>query len=49
MDRERIDMLVQSYGLEYILEALDMEPSWVLEYLVIQGEIEEEDLNDIFE
>lgn len=49
MDQERLEMLVQSYGLEYILEALDLELTWVLEYLILQGEIKEEELNVLFD
>ena len=49
MDQERLEMLIQSYGLEYILEALDLEPTWVVEYLILQGEINEVELNELFD
>ena len=49
MDQERLEMLVQSYGLDYILEHCDIEPVYVLELLIEQMEIDLDDIQELYE
>jgi len=49
MDADKLEMLVQSYGLDFILEHCDIEPVYVLELLIDQREIELDDIQELFE
>lgn len=44
MNEEMLEMLVDSYGLKYLLELCDYETSSVLKLLIEQGEIDQKDL-----
>lgn len=46
LNEDLIEMLITSYGLSYILNYLDLEPTYVLKLLEEQGEI---DLNKLEE
>jgi len=44
MTDEQLALIVQSYGLGYILETVGVEPWWVLRLLIEEGEVDEEEL-----
>lgn len=46
MTDDQIKMLVDSYGLKRILEAMDLEEEYILELLIDLGYIEVEDLEE---
>lgn len=49
MNEERLQMLINSYGLSDLLVQLDLEPVTVMEFLLSEGMIEEEKLLELFE
>lgn len=48
MYEEQLEMIIDSYGLTYILEALDLEPVYVLEHLIEQDIVDEHELYTYF-
>ncbi len=44
MTPEQLELVITSYGLEFILEDFDIEPSYVIRLLIDEGEIDEQDL-----
>lgn len=38
---------VEDFGIEYILEALDIRPAYVVEYLLERGVIDKEELDEL--
>lgn len=48
MTNEQLEMVIDSYGLTYILETMGVEPWHVLRLLIEEGEVDEEELLDNF-
>lgn len=49
MTEDRLKMLIDSYGLVYILQALDLEPQAILMMLIEDGTVDLEKLEKEFE
>ncbi len=46
MTLEQLEMIIDSYGLEFILEDFDIEPSYVIKLLIDEEMIDEQCLFD---
>lgn len=42
-----VDTLVEDFGIQYILEALDIEPAFVVQFLVERKVIDEDELKEL--
>lgn len=49
MNEELLSMLINSYGLVYLLEECDLEPVKALEFLIEEGLVDENKLRDLYD